>query len=85
MLDDISYAMAFRQNLTNVLRIDDKYITNGSFHAAGLGYVSWLETNTNLGAPAAPGLPHRRLVLLQQAHILLNGRYACLREQRGSQ
>ena len=43
MLDDISYAMAFRQNLTNVLRIDDKYITNGSFHAAGLGYVSWLE------------------------------------------
>ena len=49
MLDDISYAMAFRQNLTNVLRIDDKYITNGSFHAAGLGYVSWLETNTNLG------------------------------------
>ena len=49
MLDDISYAMAFRQNLTNVLRIDDRYITNGSFHAAGLGYVSWLETNTNLG------------------------------------
>ncbi|KAI5917727.1 hypothetical protein F4810DRAFT_716194 [Camillea tinctor] len=45
-LDD---AREFREILTKNLTIPDSAIDNGALEAAGLGYVKWLQENTNLG------------------------------------
>ncbi|KAI1387740.1 uncharacterized protein F4822DRAFT_291359 [Hypoxylon trugodes] len=39
----------FRRSLINDLEISEDIIKNGTFHAAGLGYVKWLQENINLG------------------------------------
>lgn len=49
MQGDIKYASEFRQNLTHDLGIQATIIDKGMFNAAGVGYVRWLQANTNLG------------------------------------
>ncbi|KAI3325866.1 hypothetical protein HD806DRAFT_488476, partial [Xylariaceae sp. AK1471] len=48
MKEDLKYASDFRTNLTH-LHVPDSVIDNGTLQAAGLGYVKWLQENTNLG------------------------------------
>ena len=49
MLEDVSYAGTFRKDLIDKIGIPDNIISDGHFHAAGVGYVKWLQSNTNLG------------------------------------
>lgn len=49
MQGDIHYASDFRQNLVDSLDIEETIIENGMFNSAGVGYVRWLQANTNLG------------------------------------
>jgi len=49
LAEDIEYADDFRRNLTSQLSIPDFIINNGTFQTTGLGYVKWLQTNTDLG------------------------------------
>lgn len=49
----IKYALDFRQKtLIDGLHIDKSIIDDGSFNAAGIGYVRWLQANTNFGLKA---------------------------------
>lgn len=49
----MNYALNFRQKtLIDGLHIDKSIIDDGSFNAAGIGYVRWLQANTNFGLNA---------------------------------
>ncbi|KAI1493562.1 hypothetical protein F5X96DRAFT_687402 [Biscogniauxia mediterranea] len=49
MKRDLGYASDFREDLRNSFNVSDADIDSHTLEAAGLGYVKWLQENTNLG------------------------------------
>ncbi|KAI1639313.1 hypothetical protein F4809DRAFT_657806 [Biscogniauxia mediterranea] len=49
MIKDLGYASDFREILHDTFNVSDAVIDSNTLEAAGLGYVKWLQENTNLG------------------------------------